>query len=264
MVMKRALPALILVFLVACRALPGTGGPDPTASASGGAALNGTWQLDSGTHGGATLPIIADNPITMTIDGSEIGGRAACNTYGGTIETDGRAVTISALSMTEMGCDQPVMAAEAAYIAALADVSGADRSDDELRLTGDSVDLTFGIVPPVADADLAGTTWVLDSLISGDTASSVGGDPATLEFDDDGTFTGGTGCRGFDASYAAEGAQVSVTDFANTDPACPEELIAQDEHVLAVLSDGFSVAIDGNRLTLTAGEMGLGYTASDG
>ena len=264
MVMKRAFPALILVFLVACRAMPGTAGPGPTTSASGGGDLDGAWQLDSGTHGGANLPIIADSPITMTIDGSEIGGRAACNTYGGTIETDGRAVTISALSMTEMGCDQPVMAAEAAFIAALADVNGADRSDDELRLTGDGVDLTFAFVPPVADADLTGTTWVLDSLISGDTASSVGGDPATLEFTDDGTLTGGTGCRGFGASYSASGAEIAVTDFSNDDRACAEELTAQDEHALAVLSEGFTFAINGNRLTLTAGEMSLGYTASDG
>ena len=36
---------------------------------------------------------------------------------------------------------------------------------------------------------------------------------------------------------------------------------SQDAHILNVLSNGFAVAIDGNRLTLTAGDNGLGYRA---
>ncbi len=261
MMMKRAFPAVALVLLVACRALPGTGGPVPGSTVPSDFDLNGTWQLQTGTHDGATLPIIAGSPITMTIDAAQVGGRAACNTYGGTIDLDGASVTISALSMTEMGCDQPVMAAEAAYIAALADVTDAERSDAELRLHGDGVELTYSLVPQVADAELTGTTWILDSLMSGNAVSTVGGDPATLEFTDDGTFTGGTGCRGFGASYAAAGAQVTVSDFVNDDRGCAEGLTPQDEHVLEVLVNGFSVAIDGNRLTLMNGALGLGYTA---
>ncbi len=261
MKMKQAVPVVALVLLVGCRALQGSGGPTPGSPAPNDFDLNGVWQLHSGTHDGAELPILTGSPITMTIDNNQIGGRAACNTYGGTIDIDGASVTISALSMTEMGCDQSVMAAEAAYIEALADVTGAESSDAELRLNGESVELTYSLVPPVADAELTGTTWILDTLISGDAASSVAGDPATLEFTDDGTFAGGTGCRGFDASYAADGTQVAVSDFANDDRGCAEELVPQDEHVLEVLANGFSVAIDGNRLTLMNGALGLGYTA---
>ncbi len=156
------------------------------------------------------------------------------------------------------------MTAEATYMAALAKVTGAERSGDELRLHGDGVELTYSLVPPVADADLTGTTWVLDTLISGDAASSVAGDPATLEFADDGTFTGSTGCRGFGASYAASGAMVTVTDFVNDDRGCPDELMPQDEHVIEVLAAEFTVAIEGNRLTLMSGALGLGYAAQDG
>lgn len=260
MMMKRAVPVVALVLLVGCRALPGTGGPTPGSTAPSDFDLNGTWQLQTGTHDGATLPIIADSPITMTIDGAQVGGRAACNTYGGTIDIDGASVTIGAMSMTEMGCDQPVMAAEAAYVAALADVTDAERSDAELRLHGDGVELNYSLIPPVADAELIGTTWILDSLISGNAVATVGGDPATLEFTDDGTFTGGTGCRRFGASYATAGAQVTVTELLNDDRGCAEGLTPQDEHVLEVLVNGFSVAIDGNRLALMSGALGLGYT----
>lgn len=268
----RARPTALLVtavLLAGCQFLPGSGGrgpgsSDPPSTDPAGTDLDGAWQLEAGTHDGAALPIIADSPITMTIDGSQVGGRAACNTYGGTIEIEGASVTIGALSMTEMGCDEPVMAAESAYLAALANVTGAERSDSELRLLGEGVELTYAFIPPVADAELTGTTWVLDSLVSGEAVSSVGSEPATLEFTDDGTLTGSTGCRGFGASYAAEGAQVTLTQFGHDDSGCPEHLATQDEQVLAVLMDGFTVAIDGNRLTITTGELGLGYTASGG
>ena len=260
MMMKRAFPAVALVLLVACRALPGTGGPTPSSTTPSDFDLNGTWQLTAGSHDGVVLPITADRPITMTIDGAQIGG-SACNIYGGTIAVDGPSVTIGALSMTEMACEEPLMTAEATYMAALAKVTGAERSGDELRLHGDGVELTYSLVPPVADSELTGTIWVLDSLISGNAVSTVGGDPATLEFTDDGTFTGGTGCRGFGASYAAAGAQITVSNFVNDDRGCVEGLAPQDEHVLEVLVNGFSVAIDGNRLTLMNGALGLGYTA---
>jgi len=260
MMMKRAFPVVALVLLVGCRALSGTGGPTPGSTAPSDFDFNGTWQLQAGTLDGVELPASADGQITMTIDGTQIGG-SACNIYGGTIAIDGASVTIGALSMTEMACEEPLMTTEATYMAALAKVTGAERSGDELRLHGDGVELTYSLVPPVADAELTGTTWILDSLISGNAVSTVGGDPATLEFTDDGTFTGGTGCRGFGASYAAAGAQVTVSDFVNDDRGCAEGLTPQDEHVLEVLVNGFNVAIDGNRLTLMNGALGLGYTA---
>jgi len=260
MMMKRAFPVVALVLLVGCRALSGTGGPTPGSTAPSDFDFNGTWQLQAGTLDGVELPASADGQITMTIDGTQIGG-SACNIYGGTIAIDGASVTIGALSMTEMACEEPLMTTEATYMAALAKVTGAERSGDELRLHGDGVELTYSLVPPVADAELTGTTWILDSLISGNAVSTVGGDPATLEFTDDGTFTGGTGCRGFGASYAAAGAQVTVSDFVNDDRGCAEGLTPQDEHVLEVLVNGFSVAIDSNRLTLMNGALGLGYTA---
>jgi heat shock protein HslJ len=68
--------------------------------------LDGTWQLTRGVDHGEPVPIVEPGSITMTIDGSAIGGRAACNIYGGTIEVDGKRIAVSALSMTEMACER--------------------------------------------------------------------------------------------------------------------------------------------------------------
>jgi META domain len=71
---------------------------------------------------------------------------------GGTIEIDGSRVTISALSRTEMACEDNLMASEAAYLAALAVVEAAERTDDGLALAGSDVELRFTLVPPVPDS----------------------------------------------------------------------------------------------------------------
>lgn len=245
--------ATITLFLGACGGSPGAG-PE----------LDGTWLLERGVHGAQPVPIVEGSRITITIDRSQVGGTAACNLYGGTLERDGQGIRISALTTTEMACDEPIMASEAAYVAALADVTSAVRDRDTLTLAGQGVELAFSLLPPVPAAALVGTPWTLDSLITGDAVSSVAGGPATLELNADGTLTGSTGCRSFGGTYQLVGDQVRVTSLAADTLACPDSLVAQDGQVLAVIGDGFTVQVDGDRLTLSDGTTGLGYTAADG
>jgi len=243
-----ALVAAVLALASCSQPAPGGGASD----------LDGAWRLAGGTHGGDPIPMVDAAPITMTIDGTEVGGRAACNIYGGEISIDGQLVSIGAMSMTEMGCDGPVMESEAAYIAALGDVERFERAADVLTLSGELVELTYELVPPMPDADLAGTAWRLDALVEGDAVSSTMGEPAGLELRDDGTLSGHTGCRTFDGRYELTDGEVRVTDLVNDDRACAD-LARQDEHVLSVIGDGFSYAIDGHRLTLSDGDLGLVY-----
>ena len=240
--------------LAACDLLP------PPA---GGSDLDGEWRLVEGLHDGDAIPIRDDAPITMTIEGSELGGRAACNIYGGEADIDGERITIGAMSMTEMGCDGPVMEAEAAYLAALGEVERWVRGGESLTLSGQAVELTYALVPPTPDADLVGTRWVLDGLVDGDAVSSTMGDePATLTLRDDGRLSGSTGCRTFDGSYQLEDGAVRVTQLINDDRACPD-LETQDEHVLAVIADGFDYEIEGAQLRLVDGGLGLVYLADE-
>jgi heat shock protein HslJ len=238
--------------LAACGMLPPAGAGD----------LDGEWRLVSGVHDGDPLPVPDRAPITMVIGGSQVGGTSACNHYGGELTLSGDRVAIGAMTMTEMGCDLPIMEAESRYIVALAAVDRWTRADEALTLAGDNVELTYRFVAPTPDADLTGTAWRLDGLVDGDAVSSTMGDPATLVLRDDGTLSGTTGCRTFDGAYELEGGAVRVIQLVNDDRACPD-LRQQDEHVLAVLGGGFGYAIDGERLTLSAGRLGLLYVAAD-
>jgi heat shock protein HslJ len=245
--------ALILTFLLT--------GCSLLTNAAASASLDGDWRLQAGTDQGHPIPIVAGSPINLKIAGTQAGGIAACNHYGGRVRISGSSVSFSEMVQTEMAClNDKVMASEAAYLAALSKITKAERSGDSLVLSGPQVQLSFAIVPPVADASLVGTTWLLDSLINGAVASSTVAE-ATLVFNADGTLAASTGCRDLTGRYTISGDQVQV----NLDPwdtiACANPLGDQDVHVMRVLSNGFSVAVSGESLRLTAGDQGLGYVA---
>lgn len=256
---------VLTILLASCaygRAGAGSGTPNPSQPAQGDG-LAGTWRLTGGTGPDGPIQILPDHRITLVVEGTDAGGRAACNLYGGTLTVNGGGLRISALSMTEMACDEPAMSAEAAYLAAIGAVAAWERQGDRLTLTGPEVELSYELQPPVPDEEIVGTTWVLDSLIQGDAVSSVQGE-ALLMLTADGAFMGMTGCRELSGRYVISGDEIDFVDLAAVGE-CGAELQQQDAFVIDVLEGGFSASVDGASLTLTdnAGQ-GLGYRAAPG
>ena len=250
----------VALMLTAC----GSVGTPPTSPNGDPFDPRGSWELRSGTVNGAEIPIVADHPITVTIEGSEIGGTAACNSYGGRLTvTDGR-LEIRDLGMTAMGCEEPVMAAEAAYTAALSAVESIGGEGGELVLSGPNVELRFSALAPPPTAEVVDTVWVLDTLFVGDVASSPLGEPATLELRSDGTFSGSTGCRSFSGEWHEQDEQIVAPSWGMDDTECPADLSQQDSHVVSVIGDGFVPSVVEGLLTLTdPGGVGLVYRAEE-
>jgi heat shock protein HslJ len=226
--------------------------------------LEGSWQLVSGSVDSQQIPVDPDHPITLTIEGERVNGVAACNSYSGTFDLSGSAITVSDLAMTEMACfPEELMQAEAMYAEAMTRVDSV-ALDQQLTLTGDGVELVFDPVPPPEAADLTNTVWVLDGLIQGDAVSTPVVDTrATVEFFTDGSMLGDTGCRPFSAQYAVSGDQVTVEGgLASDGHECEPPLDDQDALITSVLSDAFRVEIEGNRLTTWSDDdLGLTFVA---
>ena len=240
--------AALLVVTSAC----GTQGAD-AGNEPAGTDLDGSWRLTAATHNGANLVLVDTHPITLDLDGDEARGISACNNYFGTVDaaTETAAVTFGGLGRTEMACTPAsVMDLEQAYLAALGAVESAARAGDQLTLSGADLELRFATIQPVPQAELEGTRWLLESVIEGESASSVAGEPATLLLSG-GRLTGSTGCRKLTGGYELSRDQVTVDALESDKRGCPPNLDRQDRHVLTALQDGFGIAIDGDVLTVT-------------
>ena len=248
---------MIAAVLAACAA-PGAV-PTPIGDAF---VPQGSWQLAAAEVAGPQVPILDDHPVTLTIEGPEIRGRAACNTYGGLLTIADGGVEISELGMTAMGCAEPAMSAERAYVSALSAVTSIQADGGQLVLRGPEVELRFDALPEPSTAELVDTPWVLETLFVGDVASSTVGDPATLELRSDGQFSGSTGCRTFSGTWVEEAGQILASTWGLDDAECPPEVQQQDAHVVGVIGDGFVASVDASLLTLTdPGGVGLVYRA---
>ncbi|MEA2001313.1 MAG: META domain-containing protein [Actinomycetota bacterium] len=102
-----------------------------------GSHADGDWRLVDG------VPAASGFPITLSIAGSDVSGRAACNAYGGTVDFDSGTVSFDDLFQTAMGCEPAAMEAEAAFMMALASVDAYTVSDTSLKLSGLDVDMVF-------------------------------------------------------------------------------------------------------------------------
>jgi heat shock protein HslJ len=256
--MKTISVVIALAFALTACGTPSTPGADPDPT------FDGAWILVDGRGPDGPIKITDDYSVTLNLDGKTAGGIAACNHYGGDARIDGRTFDATAFSMTEMGCADDAMIAEARYIKALDAATTITRDGSVLSLRGPDVDLRFEFVPPPPTADLVDTDWQLQSLLVGrgsdGTASST--TPATLHLSSDGTLKGTTGCRAFTGTWQESQGGISLTRF-GVEGSCAEGSSDQDDHILNVIGDGFTAKIDGQTLTIYAlhGQMGLGYSA---
>lgn len=255
----RTLPlavALLGLLLAACGQQVGT-------ADDGVVDLDGAWHLVRGSDADGSFDL-AGRTVTLQVDGDRAGGTSACNHYSGRVRVDGDEVRLGGLAGTEMGCEPAVMELERRYLTALAAVTRADRRGASLTLAGPAVTLAFEADAPVEDRPLLGTAWLLESLVEGETVSSVvpGG---RLLLDPDGRLRAATGCGALRAAFRLDGNRVEVSGLVAEPvpaPRCSDPAAAQRRQMIDVLTDGFTAAVEGDRLTVrTRAGKGLQFRA---
>ena len=223
--------------------------------------LDGTeWLSTAVTESGADRPLVDGTQVRLGFSDGRLAASAGCNSRGGDYRIDGGRLVFDGGWMTEMGCDEERAAQDDWLFRFLGSQSTIAQEGDKLTLTSGDVVIAF-LDAEVAEPDLPliGTTWTVDTIVSGDAASSVpDGAVATLVFTDDGRVEVNTGCNNGGGTYEATDGTLRIGDIEQTLIGCDTAAGQLEVAVLAVINaEEIGYVIDSGVLTLMAGDQGL-------
>ena len=217
------------------------------------------------TEDGAPKALVAGTRIRLNFGSEELGASAGCNSIGGTFRVESGRLVFAGGDMTAMGCDQARHDQDDWLVAFLASQPALSLAGNELTLHSTTIAVRLmdrEVVEP--DAALAGPTWTVTSIISGDAVSSVPPDAvATLVFRADGSLEVNAGCNRGGGLWQAVAGGIELGPLLLTKMACAGAGAALEGAVLSVLEAGTVTAgIEASILTIRAGPNGLQLSAS--
>ncbi|HZM81385.1 MAG TPA: META domain-containing protein [Candidatus Limnocylindrales bacterium] len=241
MMLTRAVPAVILLLLAACANAGSTGGD--------GSRPAGRTFLSTAVTGHT---LVEGTQIQLEFpEEGKLNARAGCNHLFGEVTYAGDRMKVSGMGGTDMGCEKARMDQDQWLTEFLKAGPKFTLTGDELVLTGDQV--TIKLLDRKAaqpDKSLSGTRWVLESLIDGQSVSSVPpGVEAFLQFQDD-KVLGNGGCNGLGGQAVQGPGTVTFSSVFATKKACGPPRDQVESVVLAVLDGKVAAKIDGDVLEL--------------
>lgn len=251
-------PALLIAGILAMSACGSAPAGSGAATPAPDTALSGTsWNLESyaGPDGEPVAGAASGEMGTLTFaaDGS-FAGSTGCNRLAGTYVQVGTSLTMAAGPMTQMACDGPVAAQEAAIVTALPLVASFTLASTLVLQDADGGTL-LTYTPGMSS--LAGTSWQATGINNGKEAvvSQQGTEKVTAEFGTDGTLSGSGGCNTYSGTFTTSGSdQISIGALAATEMACPEPAMEIEQMYFAALATVATYQIDGTTLTLRDAE----------
>jgi heat shock protein HslJ len=234
----------------------GASGPAAGAPAVGGELPAGrTFVSTAVTAAGKNKPLVTGTTIRLQIlEPNRIMVQAGCNSAQGAARLSGDKLVVEDLSTTGVGCEQALHQQDEW-------ITGFFRAGPTWRLSGNDLVLTgTDIEVKMVDNTVAqpakalyGTKWTVETLVSGDVASSVPADTtAFMTFSADGKVAGSTGCNSFGGLAKVEGDKITFGDLVMTKKACDGGAGALEASVLQVLEQPVTYRIDGSKLILSA------------
>jgi heat shock protein HslJ len=108
-------------------------------------------------------------------------------------------------------------------------------------------------------ASLPGTSWTLTSLDGND---PVGEKAITVEFGEDGTLAGSSGCNQYGGGFTVDGDALTIEQLRSTKMACEEPIMAQEFAFTRALEGATSFSIDGDTLEIVSAEGTLTFASA--
>ncbi|APE22871.1 MULTISPECIES: META domain-containing protein [Streptomyces] len=261
--------AALVLLLAACGTEGGTGSGPGSGSdtVSPDLPVAGThWTIGAVTVDGRRSAAPDGARVEFTKDG-RVRGNSGCNTFGATVAVRGETLTVGPQEITAIGCPADRQRFETELMKALTGPLKGKLAGEALTLA--SADGRAGVeLAAEADVPLRGTTWKIDGLVSGNTASSLpagSGDKARLVFGADGRVTGNLGCNNFSAAARVEGKTVTIEGpAATTRMMCTSPQMRLETKLYELLDGPLTYRLDHRTLTLVNAEgEGLGAKAAD-
>lgn len=265
MIVRTVTVLVLLAALAACGEKAGStggggaGSPGPTEDLAGK-----TFVVTGITDSGKARPVVDGSEVRLAFADDRLMVTAGCNTLTGGYALDGDRLTVDPLAMTQMGCE-PALMAQDSWLAGL--------FEKPVRLTASATGAVTGLTSGTVVLDLAdratvspdraleGTRWALDTIVTGDAASSVpSGVTAWLEIKN-GNVVLNDGCNNGRGTAASTPTTITFGPRATTRMACPGS--EQVQRAFATVLDGETTyRITEGSLRITRGGEALGFTAA--
>lgn len=194
-------------------------------------------------------------PLTLDFVGGRLSAFAGCNRGSAPVDLSGGRLRTGQLATTMMACAPPFAEADAWMSRLLQAEPAWMLTTDTLTLSTDTTTVTLrdkNAVHP--DRALVGTTWRVDTLITGQsamTSAALGQVRPTLTIDADQSVTGWTGCNTFYGRAEVAEPTVTFGPVHLAGPPCSGEPGDIERAIVGVLDGPVQVAIDADRLTLS-------------
>ncbi|MFF0475395.1 META domain-containing protein [Streptomyces sp. NPDC004284] len=258
-------PLVPLLLLTACGTEGGTGAGGAGALSPDLPVAGTYWTVGAVTVDGRRSVA----PDGVSVDFGKDGrarGNDGCNAFGADVAVRGDTLTVTVREFTTMACVGDRGRFEAEFLKAFSGPLKGTLKGDGLRLNSpdgrNELELTADRAIP-----LTGTTWKIDGLVSGETASSLSdgsGDKARFVLGKDGRATGNLGCNDFSAHVRLDEEAGTLTvegPAATTRMMCTSPQMKLETRLYELLDGPLTYRLNHRTLTLTDAS-GEGFTAT--
>lgn len=257
----------VMIVMAALLVLAACG--DETVATTDSDGLEGrTFLSETVTEDGEPRELVEGTRISLEFrDDGQLSANAGCNHLFTDVTIGADVLETGGVGGTEMGCDQELHAQDDWLAAFLESSPGWALDGDRLTLTSGGTQIVL-LDRRMADPDraLEGTRWLVDTIVTGDAASSMwaGTEDSAWLVIEDGRFTASTGCRDVDGRVDVSDDRLRFSDAVQTDPLCPPELVDVDEVMLTILTGDVEYEIEAARLRIDHPDgVGLGFHADE-
>jgi heat shock protein HslJ len=209
---------------------------------------------------------VAGSVVRLSFSEQDVSFSAGCNGFSGPYALEGASLVVSGMGGTDMGCSNELQTQDEWLVHFFTSTPSIGLEGDTLTVASQDASLVF-LDRVVADPDrsLTGQAWTVDTLLSGDAASTIPGNlpQPVLTLGDDGSLALSTPCNEATGTYAATADVLRFSDVNFTRSTCSDsagtELVA---HLTSVFADGTATyGIEAARLTIERDDSAVGIGA---